>query len=150
MSRAEICIDASVLVGYALPQDAFHEESRRFLGSVFQRDISRCAPALVLAECSGPIARRTGDASLGERHAAFVEDFFGDSLVDASVALSRRAAEIAAQQHLRLRGPDACYVAAAEECEATLVTWDQEMLNRGAAVVETQTPEQWLDAQTAG
>jgi predicted nucleic acid-binding protein len=147
MSRAEICIDASALVGYALPQDAFHEESRRFLRSVFQRDISRCAPALVLAECAGPIARRTGDASLGKRHAAFVEDFFGDSLVDASLALSRRAAEIAAQQYLR--GPDACYVAAAEECEATLVTWDQEMLNRGAAVVETQTPEQWIEARSA-
>lgn len=105
MRRDRVCIDASVLVGYALPQDTFHEESRLFLQSIYQRDTSRCAPALVLPECAGPIARRTGDESLGQRHAAFVEAFFGRSLLDATVLLSRRAAEIAARQ--ALRGADA-------------------------------------------
>jgi predicted nucleic acid-binding protein len=144
MSTDEVCIDASVLVGYALPQDAFHEESRQFLRSVYRRDVSRCAPVVVLPECAGPIARRTGDASFGERHAAFVEEFFGDSLLGESVAFGRRSAEIAARHFMR--GADAQYVAAAEECDAVLVTWDREMLDRGAAVVDTQTPGQWLDA----
>jgi hypothetical protein len=41
--------------------------------------------------------------------------------------------------------PNTISVAAAESHDATLVTWDQEMLDRGAAVVDTQTPKQWTE-----
>ena len=51
---------------------------------------------------------------------------------------ARRTTDIAASH--RLRGADAVYVATAEAHDALLVTWDQEMLDRGGAVVETMTP----------
>jgi predicted nucleic acid-binding protein len=57
-------------------------------------------------------------------------------------ALATRAAEIAMTH--RLRGADAVYVAVAEAFNATLITWDTEMLERAAAVVPTVTPSDWL------
>ena len=61
---------------------------------------------------------------------------------------ARRAAEVAAR--LRLRGADAVYVALAEEFNATLITWDNEMLQRGAAVAPTLTPSAWIETQETG
>jgi hypothetical protein len=40
-------------------------------------------------------------------------------------------------------------VAVAEGHGATLVTWDAEMLRRGAAAVPVMTPAEWLAAQPA-
>ena len=139
-----ICIDASVLVAHSLPQDYFHESSRQFVRRVFVQNRPRCAPVLVLPECAGPVARRTGDVEMGDDTAAFVERFFGTGLRPLSLPLGKRAGEIAAR--LRLRGADSVYVATADTQDATLVTWDREMLDRGAAVVKTRTPKQWIEA----
>lgn len=65
-------------------------------------------------------------------------------LVTLSIPLAERAAQIAAVQ--RLRGADSVYVAVAEEFATTLITWDSEMLQRGAALVTTMTPDDWLKA----
>ena len=46
----------------------------------------------------------------------------------------------------RLRGASSIYVAMADTQDATLVTWDREMLDRGAAVVKTRTPKQRIGA----
>lgn len=46
----------------------------------------------------------------------------------------------------RLRGADAVYVAVAQEFRATMITWDNEVLLRDAAVVPTMTPTDWLAA----
>ena len=139
-----ICIDASVLVAHSLPQDYFHESGRQFVRRVFVQNRPRCAPVLVLPECAGPVARRTGDVEMGDDTAALVERFFGTGLRPFSLPLGKRAGEIAAR--LRLRGADSVYVATADTQDATLVTWDREMLDRGAAVVKTRTPKQWIEA----
>lgn len=67
-------------------------------------------------------------------------------LVSLTNRRARRAAELAAIY--RLRGADAVYLAVAEEFGTTLVTWDGEMHTRGANVVTTMTPTEWLAAQT--
>jgi len=141
-----ICIDASVLVAYSLPQDTFHDASRQFVRRIFVKDVPRCAPVLIVPECTGPVARRTGDAEMGDDTGVFVEHFFEGGLDPISLPLGKRAARIAGRH--RLRGADSIYVAMAEAHDATLVTWDQEMLDRGAAVVSTRTPEQWTEANS--
>lgn len=60
--------------------------------------------------------------------------------------MARRAAHIAIAHHLR--GTDAIYTAVAEAFNATLVTWDQEMLERCPAAVSTLTPAVWIGQQT--
>ena len=48
-----------------------------------------------------------------------------------------------------LRGADSIYVAVPEMFDATLVTWDVEMQQRGSAVVQTLTPTEWSKRQKA-
>ncbi len=73
----------------------------------------------------------------------FVEQLPDVQLIPLDRPLTRRAAQMAAQH--RLRGADAVYVATAEAQDATLITWDAEMLDR--AVVATLTPSEWLEAR---
>lgn len=49
----------------------------------------------------------------------------------------------------RLRAADSIYVAVAETFNATLITWDAEMLQRSPAVVPTLTPMEWVERQRA-
>jgi len=58
------------------------------------------------------------------------------------VELARATARLAASH--RLRGADAVYLAVADLTKATLVSWDREMLERGAGAVETLDPSEWL------
>lgn len=59
--------------------------------------------------------------------------------------VARRAAQIA-RDH-RLRGADAVYVSVAEMFGSRLIAWDAEMLERGADVVTTMTPLEWMEEQ---
>ncbi|MGQ9552921.1 MAG: PIN domain-containing protein [Anaerolineae bacterium] len=63
-------------------------------------------------------------------------------LVTLDTTLARQAARIAVANHLR--GADAVCIAVAQTFNATLVTWDTEVLRRCPSAVLTVTPEQWL------
>jgi predicted nucleic acid-binding protein len=78
-------------------------------------------------------------------HAAIIEDFPCINLIPLDLALARKAAQIAITY--KLRGADAVYVAVAEAFDATLISWDQEMLSRSASAVTTMTPESWIGAR---
>jgi hypothetical protein len=56
--------------------------------------------------------------------------------------LVRQSAALGAQH--RLRGADAVYLASAALFAAELVTLDREQLERGAAIVQTLTPADFL------
>ena len=66
-------------------------------------------------------------------------------LVPLDLPVARRAAQIA-RDH-RLRGADAVYVCVAEMFDSRLIAWDAEMLERGADVVTTMTPLEWMEEQ---
>jgi predicted nucleic acid-binding protein len=135
-------IDASVFVAAARAGERYHAVSLRFLEYVEENARDVFCPALVLPECAAAIARPTDDEVLAAELVALIESFPRLQLVSVSPVLGRRAAEIAATH--RLRGADSVYVAVAEDFNTVLVTWDMEMLNRGAPLVQTTTPEQFL------
>lgn len=118
-----------------------------FLDEVALRGVPGCGPTLVLAECAGALARRTGSEQEANRLVEALQSFPGFEFIPLDLPLARRAAQIAARH--RLRGADAVYAATAERQDATLITWDAEMLERGAAVVSTLTPAEWLEEQAA-
>jgi len=60
--------------------------------------------------------------------------------------LAQRAAEIAIEN--RLRGADAVYAAVAEDFDAVLVSWDEEMRERCPESVLAMSPEKWLENVT--
>lgn len=68
--------------------------------------------------------------------------FPGMTLVPLGEQRAQQAAHIGATY--RLRGADAIYIALAVEFGATVITWDAEMLTRGAGVVSVLTPGDWL------
>lgn len=137
-------IDASVFVAAARPAEADHAASLEFLEQIVHQRRATACPTLLLAECAAAIARATDDEALAEETVTLIEAYPGLSLVPLSRNLMHRAAEIAIRQ--RLRGADAVYVAVTERMESTLVSWDQEMLERGRAVVTTAKPDEVLAA----
>jgi predicted nucleic acid-binding protein len=144
-----LTIDASVFVAASREEEVHYPASREFLQHVraqAQPLIVFC-PALVLPECSAAIARPTDDPALAAELVSLVEAFPGLQFVPLDQPLARRAAQVA--RDYRLRGADSVYAAVAEALGTTLVTWDVEMLERGAAVVSTMTPAEWVEARAA-
>ena len=138
-------IDSSVFIASIRTEEPHHLASLDFLDQLQAQPSSVFCPSLALPECSAALARRTGDIALAQRLVSIVKNFIGMRMVALSIPLAERAAQIAAAQ--RLRGADSVYVAVAEEFAATLVTWDGEMLQRGAALITTITPDDWLKTQ---
>ena len=135
-----LTIDASVFVSAARPSEKLYPLSFRFLHRVKGARIF--CPTLVLAECGAAIARPTGDPLLSGRLVNLVRYFPGMTQVPLDLSLAFRAAEIAIEN--RLRGADAIYAAVAENFDAILVSWDEEMLERCPNSVQAISPERWL------
>ena len=133
-------IDASVFVASARSDESNYLQSRKFLKVAQSLEIY--CPSLALAECAAAIARQTGDPALAEELISIIVDFPGINLISLDLSLARKAAQAAIKY--KLRGADSVYVAVAEVYDATLITWDQEMLRRCPAAVVTLTPEDGL------
>lgn len=139
-----LTVDASVFVAASRTDEVHYPASRRFLQQVSARHGNLFCPVLVLPECAAAIARPTGDVRLAQELVSLIETFPGLQLVDLNRPLAHRAAQIA--QDCRLRGADSVYVAVAEMFDTILIAWDVEMLERGANVVSTMTPTEWMEA----
>ena len=136
-------VDASVFVATARSAELHHPASMEFLLSVREQTTSLFCPTLILPECAAAISRQTDQSALARKTVLLVLQFPNLFLVSLDTPLARRAAEIA-ETH-RLRGADGVYAAVAEAFQATLITWDSEMLQRAPAVTRTITPAQWLE-----
>jgi predicted nucleic acid-binding protein len=136
-------IDASVFVASVRLEEKHYAVSREFLQQAQMQAAGVFCPTLVLPECAAAIARPTSDSALAEKLITLVENFPNLRLIALESHLARRAAQIAIAH--RLKGADSVYAAVAEASNATLITWDDEMLERSPAVVPTMTPSQWLE-----
>ena len=134
-----IVTDASVWVSHLIAHEIHHAFSRRWLTAVVQSRTIIAAPALLLAEVGGAVARRTGDAALGHQAVQHILSTPNLRLVYTDAKLALLAAELAAAQ--RLRGADALYVAVAVQLKAPLVSWDNEHLSRAPDLLTAYTPD---------
>lgn len=132
-------VDASVWVSRLVPQDVHHAASRDWIEREMTGGRFVVAPALLLAEVAGAIARRTGQPQLASRAVERLEHLAGLRLVSVDAPLARSAARLAAD--LSLRGADAVYVAAARHLDLPLVTWDREQRERAGTLIEVRTPD---------
>ncbi len=140
-------IDASVFVSATREEEENFAISREFVRRFESRSLEKFCPTLILAECAAAIARASNDQKAAQELVALVENMVGLHLVALDAPLVQRAAQIAIEH--RLRGADAVYAAVAQLFDATLITWDNEMLERGAKVVHVMTPTQWLGQNEA-
>lgn len=133
-------VDASVWVSRFVRTDIAHERSKRWFSDAAEKQLTLYAPAIVLPEVAAAIARTIegtrGDELAGEALAVLRAS--GVKIIEVSVALGAKAAQIASQ--CRVRGCDAVYLALAEQLSETLVTLDNQQRERGAAVAQTLKP----------
>jgi len=101
-------------------------------------DQSLVAPATMLAEVAGAIARRTQSGRLGHQIAQSILRLPTLQLVTIDADLGDYAAEVASTY--RLRGPDALYVAVAHRLQMPLVSWDKEQIERAAGLIPASEP----------
>jgi predicted nucleic acid-binding protein len=86
---------------------------------------------------------RTGSKpGLAQQYAMAIGQLPNTVMVALDEGVARQAAALGAQH--KLRGADAVYLASAALFAAELVTLDREQLDRGAAIVQTLTPADFL------
>lgn len=132
-------VDASVWVSRLIASERHHVVTRSWLDGAAREGALLVAPALMLPEVGGALARRTGEARLARRALQQLMRVPGLRLIPLDQKLAEMAARLAVD--LALRGADAVYVAAAKELGLPLVSWDAEQLERSARVVPARTPE---------
>lgn len=133
----KLVVDASVLVAAFYTTDSHYPPSETFLAAVAEQPVH--CPALVLPECAAALARVTGSTSTARHILEKMKQLLRLGLAALTEASADEAVEVAVQCHTR--GADSCYIALAAYLEATLITWNQEMLDRGRPVTTTMTPE---------
>lgn len=135
-------MDASVWVSRFVAGEVKHEASRRWLAGLVDAGTAIAAPAILLPEVAGAIARRTGRPELAMRALSLLQRLPNMRFVSIEAELAERAGRWAAE--LGLRGADAPYVSLAHRLGIPLVTWDAEQLERSRANVDAVTPEDLL------
>ena len=139
-----LVLDASVFLAGFRSTERHYRVSEEFLSQVALAEEIIC-PSLVLVECAAATVRTSGSPLAARRAVEKVKRAFPIEFVLVIDRLLDQAIEAAIS--CRTRGADSCYIAVAKQAGATLITWDLEMLERGAALVTTMTPEQWLEEQ---
>jgi predicted nucleic acid-binding protein len=137
-----LTIDSSVFVSAARPSEIGNAESTAFLTWVRNTRPHLFLPTLVLAEVAAALSRTGSEPGLAQQYAMAVGQLPNTVMVALDEGLARQSAALGAQH--RLRGADAVYLASAALFAAELVTLEREQLERGAAIVQTLTPADFL------
>lgn len=133
-----LVIDSSVWVSAADATDALSEVSRIFLSGVVARELPIALPEFARLEIACALARRLRSAEQGR---GLTERMLASSLITTyslSRAKLREAIQVGTSSFLR--SGDALYAALAEGLEGSLVTWDEQLIQRARAL----TPRDWI------
>lgn len=135
-----LTLDVSVWIAAADVTDVFHQRSRDLLRRVVAEGIEIIQPAFGRTEVACALARRLRDGPLGRG----LTDSLMNRVVTAEVPMDSvfltAAGTIGTNQFLR--GADGLYAAAAQQSQSTLISWDNEHLQRAGGI----TPTDWLVA----
>jgi predicted nucleic acid-binding protein len=135
-------IDASVYVALINAAESHHAKSWAWFRQAKLAQEFLSAPVILLAEIGAALGRGMNNQTLAHQVIQQLLRSKVIELVPISSALAERAATIAADH--QVRGCDAIYLALAEQLGDTLVTLDQQQLERGAAVVATRNPGDYV------
>lgn len=137
-----LTIDSSVFVSAARSSEAGNRDSTEFLAWVRRERPRLFLPALLTVEVATALSRTGSAASLAQHYALSIAQLPNTVLVPLDEGLARQATTLGAQD--RLGGADAVYLATASQFAAELITLDNEQRQRGAAIVQTLTPAEFL------
>ena len=123
-----LTIDASVWIAAADAKDLFHQPSRELLRWIVSTSAEIVQPSFARAEVACALARRVRDSTKGRVLTHTVMDRIVTTEVAMDKAFLTAAEDLGTSQFLR--GADALYAATAQENHSTLISWDNEHLQR--------------------
>ncbi len=132
-----LTLDSSVIVAALREQEPFHLLARRVLDQIGRSEHLAVQPFTVLVEVTAAIRRRTGSQSLALRVHRDLSSLGSLQFVELDAHRADEAAMIA--QETGVRGMDAIVVQVAQEFGATLVSLDDEMVDRVRARVSVMS-----------
>ena len=121
-------IDVSVHINALNPNEIGSAESQAFLTKVYKQALLVYSPTLLWVEVAAALARVFDSSAQGIALAQVLRILPGHIWVPLDEELAGQAGVIAAEY--RLRGADAVYAAVARRYQTTLVTIDQQQINR--------------------
>ena len=128
-----VTLDSSIIVAALRKQEARHEQCRSLLEKVRDAQHIAIQPYIVLVEVIAAVKRRTDSEHLGSRVKELLQNMDTMNFVELEAARADSAADLASKTGLK--GMDAIVVQVAEEFHATLITLDEEMIERAKCVV---------------
>jgi predicted nucleic acid-binding protein len=139
----KLTIDASVWVSAFIAGDVHHGQSDQLLESCLALRARVIVPEIVLLETAAGVARVLQHDGQGQVAAKKIERFPGIKFLSLQTPFLNKSVLLATRHFLR--AADALYVVAARDSKSTLITLDDEMLQRGAAAAPVLTPAKWLE-----
>jgi predicted nucleic acid-binding protein len=133
-----VTVDASVWISAIDPTDPFHLQSRAFLHDAVQEGVQLLIPTFAVTEVSCALARRRRSADAARQLIGSV--LAPDRVRHVPLDSQLLAASLSIGMRAFLRGADALYAATAYLTGSTLVSWDNELVQRVGAT----TPTSWL------
>lgn len=137
-----LTVDASVWLAARFREEPYHEASADFLLRVIAGPELIALPWLSWVECVAAAARKTGGDDVAHQLGRHLRSLPGITWVPLDESLAGDACHLSAR--LRLRAADAVYVAVAKVHSSTLITLDNELLERCRGAVPCQTVTEWL------
>lgn len=134
----DVTVDASIWIAAADPIDVFHRESQAFLTATAAQGLRLFIPTFAVVEIACALSRKRRDSSAGQRLIDGLQLISLVAQVPTDAALLSTA--LRRGSDMLLRGADALYAATAELTGSTLVSWDQELIQRAGA----RSPTDWL------
>jgi len=131
-------VDASVCVAIFNEDDLGHLDAAAWFVAASLDEEPIVAPAILLAEVGGALARAMMDDSTPMEVVTLLRSGRLLELFVVDERLAARAATIAAA--FRIRGADAIYVALADQLGIPLITSDRQQLERGGRLVTARAP----------
>lgn len=135
-------VDTSVFLASMQVAEVYHADALALLERMETNEWPIYLPMIALSEIAGSLARTNGNPELAQRLTRLLRQQPHIALIAVDDRLGNLAADVAAQQ--RIRGCNAIYVALAQMYVATLITLDQEQIQRAPLGVTARTPGQEL------
>jgi len=121
-------IDSCVFISTFCRTDPNHENGKKILEEIIDGKIEAVIPTIAMPEVCGVIRRVTGSVEMANEVKKELEDLINSGLLKIEELTKRRmkeASEVAIR--LGVKGADAIFISLAQELDAELVTFDNEI-----------------------
>lgn len=140
MSRS-LVIDSSVFLSAWNSAESFHSESSRFFDHLSRKEYALSAPELAAFEISNVLIRLGLSAKLPDYLQIFEEGTV--DLIPLSEEVLEHFVKLAGK--ISLKTADLIFCAVAKQEEASLITWDKQLVKTASKAIPAMTPTEWLE-----